>query len=345
MRAILAVSLFVFAAPRLAAQKVGTEAPDIAWERTFGFGDVANQRLSDLKGSVIVLAFWTNYSNTCAQDVPRLNKLFLERGEEGLVVIGVTGDDPERVPPWVKKHNVQYPCATSRSKDYTIEGIPEAIVIDKDFKIAWRGHPAAVEDAGFARLLVDARPAIVLPGLELVQALRKGGDFGGAWKKGKELLDGGTLSDRAQAQARGWLAAMETFVAESIAAADKAEAAGDLHALWASLDPLARYAGVPGADGAKPRLDKLLADPKNKKEIEAGKKVAEAKVKEAALDFDGAYDLYKAAANSFGNTKAGKAAAAAMKEIEKAGKLGYVATCPYCKAAGAACPTHKKKKR
>ncbi|MBL8725419.1 MAG: TlpA family protein disulfide reductase [Planctomycetes bacterium] len=346
MRSLAKVfGLLAMAAP-VSAQKLGTEAPDIAWERTFVFGDVPNQKLSDLKGSVIVLEFWTTYSNQCAQMVPKLNALFAAKAEAGLVVIGLTGDDANLVLPWVKKHDVKYPTASAQSKDYTVSGIPEAIVIDKDFKIAWRGHPAALEDATLDPLLVGAQPAVVVAGLEDVQTLRRASDHGGAWQKGKKLLEEGLLSERAKRQLTGWLTAYENFVTTAVAAADAAEKAGDVYEQWRNLEPLAGgYRGVPGTDAAKDRLDKLLAEPKHKREIDAGRKLAEARQKAAAFDFDGAHEAFKAVANAYANTRAGKAAAVAFKEIESQGKLGYLATCPYCKTSGAACPTHSKNKK
>ena len=42
----------------LSAQSVGGEAPDIAWEHTFGFGDIPSKKLSELRGSVVLLEFW-----------------------------------------------------------------------------------------------------------------------------------------------------------------------------------------------------------------------------------------------------------------------------------------------
>lgn len=329
-----------------AAQKLGAEAPDIQWERTFAFGDVPNQQLSELKGSVIVLEFWTTYSNQCAQMVPLLNTLFAAKAEQGLVVIGLTGDDPNLVLPWVKKNEVKYPTATAQNKEYIVTGIPEAIVIDKDFKIAWRGHPAALDEAGLDRLLVGAQPAVVVAGLEEVQALRRANDHGGAWRKGQQLLETGSLSDRAVQQLTGWLTHYERFVATATAQAEAAAKTGDVYEQWRNLEPLAGpYRGIPGSDAAKDQLDKLLAEPKHKREIDAGRKLAEGKQKEAACDFDGAHEIYKAVAASFANTKAGKAALAAQKDIESQGKLGYLATCPYCKAGGAACPTHSKTKK
>lgn len=330
----------------LLAQKVGSPAPDITWERTYVFGDIPNQRLSDLKGSVIVLEFWTSYSNTCAQQVPGLNRLFEAKAQEGLVVVGVTGDDPNVVLPWVKKHEVKFPTATSQSKDYRITGVPEVIVIGTDFKIAWRGHPASLGEAGLDALLVGARPAIVLPGLEEVQTARRNGDYAGAWKKGQALLQAGNLKDNASTQLKGWLADIEATAKTAAAAAAAATTAGDLYEQWLQLDRIVQgYLGVPETEGAKEQLEKLLADPKQKREIDAGKKLAEGKQKEDEQEYDAAFELYKAAANTFANTKAGKVAATAMKALEKDGKLGYLATCPYCKAAGVACPTHSKNKK
>jgi hypothetical protein len=41
----------------LAAQKLGDLAPEIVWQQTFVFGDVPAQKLSDLRGSVVMLEF------------------------------------------------------------------------------------------------------------------------------------------------------------------------------------------------------------------------------------------------------------------------------------------------
>ena len=41
-----------------AAQKVGELAPDIAWTKTFVFGDIPRHKLSELRGSAVLLEFW-----------------------------------------------------------------------------------------------------------------------------------------------------------------------------------------------------------------------------------------------------------------------------------------------
>ena len=88
-----------------------------------------------------------------------------------------------------------------------------------------------------------------------------------------------------------------------------------------------------------------MADPKNKKDIEAGKKYTVGKEKEAAFDYDGAYAVWRELDAAFPTTKQGKDAVNLMKAYEKDGKLGYDNTCGYCKAGGVACPQHRKKKK
>jgi hypothetical protein len=195
-------------------------------------------------------------------------------------------------------------------------------------------------------LLVGARCAYVAPGLDEVHALRRAKDHGTAYTKLKSMLDGGTLGGRAVPQAQKWVREYETFVAESVARAKTAATSKDVFAEWAALQPLVDwYLGVPGTESAKERVDALLADPKNKREIEAGRKLAAGKDKEAALEYDAAYAIWKELATAFGSTKAGKEASNLMKAYEKDGKLGFDKTCPYCQATGTACASHRKKKK
>jgi hypothetical protein len=272
--------------------------------------------------------------------------LFAEKAEAGLVVVGVTGEEESEVKAWVEKNKVAYPIGIGDTEDYNVRAIPHAFLIDKEGKVIWRGNPGSLDARTIDEALVGAKPAVVVAGLEEVQSLRRSKDHGGAWRKAKSLLEAGGLSERAEAQATDWMQASTRFVEESMKAADAAESQKDLFLLWSKLEPVASlYQGVPGAEAAKARLAALLADPKNKREIEAGRKVAEAKQKELALDFDGAHTIYKEVATAFGNTRAGKVAAAAFAAIEKDGKLGFDPTCGYCKAAGVACPAHSKAKK
>ena len=340
--------LFVLAltiAP-LAAQKVGADAPELVWKATHNFGDIPAKTLSELRGSVVLLEFISTQQASAREEVNKLTKLFKERAELGLVVISVTSETEDAVAKWVKRYDVKRPVAAGFSAEYDVHGVPDAFLIDKDGKLLWHGHPSVLDRAVLDGALLDAKPAIALPGMEEAADLRRSKDFGATYRKTKALLEAGTLSDRATAQAKDWMQQYEKFVVDALATADKAVADKNLYAQWLALQPAADYyQGVPSAEIAKARFDVLMADAKNKKEIEAGRKFAVGKEKEVVFDYDGAYAAFKEIAAAFPNTKLGKESAALMKAYEKDGKLGYDHTCGYCKAGGAACPQHRKKKK
>ncbi|MBZ0150322.1 MAG: peroxiredoxin family protein [Planctomycetes bacterium] len=347
MRTTLIPALLLSAAG-LVAQEIAKPAPELRWTATFNFGDLPTGSLAELQESVVLLEFISVQQKTTAGEVGKLDSMYAQLGEKGLVVISVTSEAVEDVKKWVEKHGVKRPVACGFNKAYDVFSVPDAFLIDKDGKLLWHGSTSALERPLVDNALVGATPAVVVAGLEEVAALRRSKDFGGTYTKAQKLLGGGQLSELAQVQAKRWCERYEREVATATADAAKADGEGDLFRVWSLLDPIARYyQGVPGAEAAKTRVDALMADKKVMREIEAGRAVAEAKAKEAEQDYDAAFTLYKAAAQKFGNTRAGKAAGVSAKDLETKGLLGYDARCPYCKAAEKACPQHdpKKKKR
>lgn len=342
----LAIACLLLPCGLATAQKVGEPAPEIVWTTTHNFGDIPGKKLSELRGSVVLLEFVTLRSALPREEVAKMTALYNDKAEKGLVVVTLPIEGADEAARWVKALEIKRPVASADTKDWTNSFLPVAWLIDKDGKVLWRGHPVQLDKPQLDKALEGAKPAIVLPGLEDAQAMRRAKDFGATWKKANELLGGGQLSPGAAAQAKDWIEQYETFVKDGLAAAEKAEAAKDVYGQWAALQPIADwYQGVPGADVAKTKFTALVADPKNKKDIEAGRKFAAGKEKEAAFEFDAAYAIWKEVSTQYGNTRIGKEALAQMKAYEKDGKLGYDHSCGYCKAGGAACPQHAKKKK
>lgn len=58
MTAALPAVLALLGSPALTAQQVGEVAPEIEWRETVGFADIPSQKLSQLRGSAVLLEFW-----------------------------------------------------------------------------------------------------------------------------------------------------------------------------------------------------------------------------------------------------------------------------------------------
>ena len=258
----------------------------------------------------------------------------------------MTGEKDEDVAAFVSEREVKYPIATGYySEGYDHTGIPHCYLLDVDGKIAWRGNPARLDMDKLRTLLTKAKPPYVQQGLEEVHRLRVGDQHGAAYALGKALLDKGQLTDGAQQQVKGWMSKAEWVVETAMTEADAAEKDGDVYLLWSKLEPVARlYAGVPGSDAAKARIDELTSTKKNRLEIEAGQRFAEAQRLEADGAFGEAMEIYEVLGKRSARTRAGKNAKVRYREMLKDGMLGYDARCPYCKAAGSACASHARKR-
>ncbi|HNO78615.1 MAG TPA: TlpA disulfide reductase family protein [Phycisphaerae bacterium] len=111
--------------------------------------------LKDNKGKVIVLEFWATWCGPCIQMIPSNTDLYERYKDKGLVFIGVTdtgqGQQLSAVQAFVGQQGdrMSYPIAFDSTQKTDMAyvqgtgavGIPHAVVIGKDGKIAWFGHP------------------------------------------------------------------------------------------------------------------------------------------------------------------------------------------------------------
>lgn len=97
-------------------------------------------RLSDYKGKVIILDFWATWCPPCKEEIPHFKKLFAEKHETGLMIIGiVVNDEVSEVKRFVSENAVNYPVAMGNpqvEKAYGgINAIPTTFIIGKDMTI------------------------------------------------------------------------------------------------------------------------------------------------------------------------------------------------------------------
>ncbi len=137
-----------------------------------GIGDPA-PKMSDvkwLKGDAVtsfepkkvyVLEFWATWCGPCISAMPHLSELQAQYKSQGLVVVGVTTDEPknnsaEKVKEFLTKKGgrMRYTVALCENEDTDAaymkaakqDGIPCSFVIDGMGKIAYIGHPMNLDD-------------------------------------------------------------------------------------------------------------------------------------------------------------------------------------------------------
>lgn len=128
-------------------------APDF---RLSGF-DGRPLALSDLRGRVVVLNFWASWCTPCKQEMPNLERVWVEFKDRGVVVLGVdVQDDMEEAAAFLKALRITYPNVFDPDQDrliaYQVTGIPTTIFIDREQRIRGRFAGGYLGEAGRAQL-------------------------------------------------------------------------------------------------------------------------------------------------------------------------------------------------
>jgi peroxiredoxin len=127
LSAAMAASSFA-AAPTI----VGKEAPDFVLRGLDG----RNLRLSEFRGQVVLVNFWTRSDGDSRQQMPALDRINTTYQRAGLVVLGVSVDDDlRRSKEFAAAMNVSYPLlfetGTQIGKDYLLQKMPMTILMDR----------------------------------------------------------------------------------------------------------------------------------------------------------------------------------------------------------------------
>ena len=110
----------------------GSEAPDFSVKLNNG----ETFTLSDKKGQVILLNFWATWCSNCVKEMPAIEKLYEEYGDQ-IVIVGVNvGEDEDTINAFVDAKNYSFPVAYDTDSEisnlYPSAGIPYTVIIGKD---------------------------------------------------------------------------------------------------------------------------------------------------------------------------------------------------------------------
>jgi thiol-disulfide isomerase/thioredoxin len=344
----LSAALAAALAAALPAQAVGTQAPDLEFQKTFNFGRLKVNKLSDLRGSAVLLEFWATWCGPCRAMIPHMNEFHAnkELAKKGLVIVSCSDEPESTVEKFIPANGMNYGIALTNYAAYKVDGIPHAFLIDPKGKIVWADHPSRLNEGTFDAALKGARPPGGLAeGLASVSKLLASEQFGKAHAEAQRLLAGTALSAEARAQAEALCTDLATSCTELIDAGLAAAEKQEWYTAAAKLIEAKKYAGLPRTEEALAKLTELQADPAAKREIQAGTKLAEAEALEESKDYDKAHKAYGAVKSSFDGTEAATEAAEHRDALEKNNKLGFDKECDACREFDFACPKHSKKKK
>lgn len=129
-------------APSIAEQEAATvvgKEVELALKDLFG----AEQRLSALKGRIVILNFWATYCIPCRKEMPDLAAIQNEYAALGLQVIGASTDEPEEraaVMQFVKETKVNFPIWMGATTNDMVRfglgaALPGTVIIGRDGRV------------------------------------------------------------------------------------------------------------------------------------------------------------------------------------------------------------------
>ena len=96
--------------------------------------------LSNYKGQVVLLSFWTTWCPGCRSEVPELIRVQEEFGNQGFTVVGIAVDDDgeQSVGSFIKQKGINYPVllgdVESARKLGFEGGLPMGVLVNRDGK-------------------------------------------------------------------------------------------------------------------------------------------------------------------------------------------------------------------
>ena len=111
---------------------LGQPAPDFALRAAAG----ANVRLSEHRGEVVVLSFWSSRCTSCRTQLVALNRSLATYRSAGLEVYGVgVDDDPVQAQEFARSAGVGFALlldpVKAVSRSYQVDNLPMTVLIDR----------------------------------------------------------------------------------------------------------------------------------------------------------------------------------------------------------------------
>jgi len=128
--------------PQFSAAMATLEADDLRRGKiNFTLTDITGKpwTLKDLRGKVVLVNFWATWCPPCRKEMPDLEALYKRFKDQGLVILSISDEDPNKVRLFVAQMNVTYPVLLDSDRKvndmFQIYGIPKTFVYDRSGKL------------------------------------------------------------------------------------------------------------------------------------------------------------------------------------------------------------------
>jgi peroxiredoxin len=136
---VLFLSFPVATSAGLRETDVPLDAPHL--ELRDGDGEV--HRLESYRDKVLVVNFWASWCTPCVRELPGLNRLRKELGDQPFEILGVNvAEPPNRLTRFFKRQPIDFPVLYDRESEafyaWNVKGLPTSFVIDREGRIRYR---------------------------------------------------------------------------------------------------------------------------------------------------------------------------------------------------------------
>jgi peroxiredoxin len=94
---------------------------------------------SELRGKVVLVNFWATWCPPCRKEMPDLETLYGRFGSKGLVVLGISDEEANKIEPFIRERKVSFPVLLDPGRKvnemFVVEGIPKSFVYDREGKL------------------------------------------------------------------------------------------------------------------------------------------------------------------------------------------------------------------
>jgi peroxiredoxin len=117
----------------------GTMATDFTLQSLDG----ESVTLSDLRGKVVLINFWTTWCQPCIIEMPSMEKLYRKYKDKGFTILAIDiMEKPETIRKFAKEKNLTFPILLDTKGEvrgkYRVTGIPNSYLVHKDGKLVGR---------------------------------------------------------------------------------------------------------------------------------------------------------------------------------------------------------------